>query len=1207
MPREHTEPRVDFGFRHPDENTPPSSATPAAEPAPVVSEAFRAKAEQWKRDLLDVSRRNRAINYRVTKSSLSLPAGPEDLYEAFVSTDGQLSFAARNYAPDAADPAVDQRTLDAFTAAQRLADRARLADREQGIQVLFVALGWLNWVDNEGHQLRSPLVLAPVDLTFDRQDRLVNVQAAADDPAELNPSLSYLLASQHGIRLPELEDAEGEPAFPTLDALLVKVRDCVAKQPGWTVEVDGPAVDVFAFAKLAMVDEIDRGLSQLAAHPILRALAGEEALPEPPEPSQEPLDRRLAPGALRTVVDADAYQLQAVALAAEGGSFVIEGPPGTGKSQTITNIVSELLAQGKRVLFVAEKRVAREVVLDNLRAAGLGEAVLHLASNAGATNRADAKAQVIKEIVETLDSGPPPPRPDASLPGRYGELRSRLNAYAAGIARPLGDGGWTDAFEVIGEAIRLAADFREGVDPPAIDDRSRFWLDDVTDAPRALDDFAADDVALLATPWVNLRLPADGARLTAAFETLAALEQRATGLLAPLLTGGSMAASAMTIEQLADVQRALAGVGVYREKAASFLRYLNPGYYAARGDYRDYLEAGYRETGSEGVTAASLESLLGEGRAALAACADAFGEAAPVTATSAAISQWASLMSPGLARIGAATAMAEVLARVEPLGMREVFAALLADSANHRRLASVVPATVYGAWARRLAQGDLAMTPEQHARLVEAFARVDAEMIGWARTNVLATVRERRPRTANHRAMAPLVKYAHAKRRPALRTMLGHSREAVQLLKPCLLMSPLAAAQYLCHGEGRSYAFDTVIVDEASMIPTPDMVVALGLAPRAIIVGDSKQMPPTNFFTKEISPISDSEDDVTFESILDEAAPLLPSAMLRAHYRSRDDALIAFSNAYFYDGRLIAFPDAWGDRPESGVRFEFVADAVYGRGKSRANPAEARRAIELLRAELDASSGQRQVSITAMSLAQQQEILEQLESAAALDPLLRAWVEGGGLVRNLETVQGDESDVMILSVGYGKDADGRLFMNFGPLGQEKGERRLNVAITRAKWKTVLVTSLRTGDIDPARTSATGTLRLRDYLDYAERGPIALPPAVSAAGAALSAFEDVVLQSLRAQGLDCEPRVGVGGYRVDIAVRHPHDRERFVLAVECDGPGYSGAPAARDRELGRRAALERMGWNVHRVFAPAWLRDPHAELTRLLERYRQATL
>jgi len=1213
--KQYKEPVVDFGFRIPspgDENAPrqQAAATNAHAGSAPVSDAFRARAERWKRDLLDVTRRNRAINHRTSRATLPLPALPDDLWDTLVVNEGTTKFTARNFAPDAPRPNEDDRAIEAFASANRLADRGRLADREQGIQVLFAALGWLSWVDPEGHQLRSPLVLVPVDLVHDRQEKEVRVQAAADDPPEVNPSLTYLLQVQSGIRLPELEDAEGEPLHASLDAFLEAVRQVVAKQPGWVVEKDGPVIDVFAFAKLAMVDLIDHSLPRLSQHPILRALAGEQELPRP-EPAADGLDGRYAPGALKTVVDADAYQLEAVALAASGASFVIEGPPGTGKSQTITNITAELMAHGKRVLFVAEKRVAREVVLENLQKAGLGEACLHLASNAGATSRADAKAQVIKEIVDTLDAGPPPPQPDAALPQRYAEVRQRLNAYAGAIGGPLGDGGWTTPYDVFGTAIRLAPDRRENIAIPPIAGKSRFWMDDVSDIAKSLDAFPQADLALLASPWVHLRWtspdPAKQEQLRTALETLARLGSESEAA-APALGPNVGPAPAMPVAGLTDLAAGLEKVAGYRKRAKSFLKFLNPGFYAAKGDYKKYLAAGYVETRDEGALAAHLRQLLSGTEAAVAVAGDAFGDAVPAAGAAAEISAWAAGLLPGLDRFPVLTELAGLLAGLAPLEMREAVSALLADTTTHNRLTSVVPATVYGGWAYQLSQRDLSMPPDQHARLAESFARLDAEMIGWARTAVLSEVRSRRPRSVNHSAMAPLVKYARAKRRPALRTMLGNSREAVQLLKPCLLMSPLAAAQYLCHGESGTYQFDTVIVDEASMIPTPDMVIALSLAPQAIIVGDSKQMPPTNFFNKEIAAVGEpdsGEDDVTFESILDEAAPLISSTMLRAHYRSRDESLIAFSNVHFYDGRLIAYPDAWGNRPESGVRFEFVEDAVYGRGQSRANPAEAKRIIDVLRSELQASEGKRQVAITAMSLAQQAEILEQINDQAALDPVVRGWLEGGGLVRNLETVQGDESDVMLLSVGYGKDAEGKMYLNFGPLGQEKGERRLNVAITRAKWKTVLVSSIRSGDIDPARTSSTGTLRLRDYLDYAERGPESLPPSVRGAATEPTPFERVVIDALTAQGLQCVPRVGVGGYQVDIAVRHPDDPERFVLAIECDGPSFFTAPACRDREIGRQGVLTRMGWNLHRAYAPAWYRHPEGELNRLLAAYQTA--
>lgn len=1193
---------VDFGSRR-----------PSAAPAPPLSEAFRLRTERWKRELLDVTRRNRGINYRPTRTTLDVPALPADLWDLLLVNEGAITLEARNFAPDAPRPFADPRAVEAFASAARLIERARLADREQGIQVLFAALGWLNWRDSEGHQLRSPLVLVPVDLAYNRQDRELILQAAADDPPEVNPSLAYLLQAQYGVTLPGLEDAEGEPIHASLAAFLDAVRSAIARQDGWFVEGDGPVVDVFAFAKLAMVEEIDRSIHRLAAHPLLRALAGDEPLPQPTgEPPSGPLDLRYPPGSLRVVVDADAYQLEAVGMAAAGQSFVIEGPPGTGKSQTITNIIAELLAQGRRVLFVAEKRVAREVVLENLAKAGLAEACLHLAANAGARSRADAKAQVIKEIVATLDAGSPLPPPDAALPQRYGEIRERLNAYAEALARPLGDGGWTSAYDVIGTAVQLAADRRDVADIPSIDTLSRFWLDDVLDEAKSLDACKPAGLALMAGPWSTLRWtsfdPGRQAKLRAALETLASTRERIETIAGPVLGPTLLPPAALTPGAVGDLASRLEGVALYRRKSGSFLRFLDPGFYASRRHLKQYLAAGYRETHTEASLAAALRDAEAAMAGAFAVAADAFGPAAPSAAPIGEISAWASALLADIDALPVATEIAAVLARLEPLGMRPAAIALLADPSTHGQLAAVMRASIYAAWARHALQGDLALSPDQHQRLVDSFARLDSEMIGWARSAVLAEVRARRPRSVNNAIMAPLVKYARAKRRPALRTMLGNAREAIQSLKPALFMSPLAAAQYLCHDDGNTYRFDAVIVDEASMIPTPDMVVALSLAPQAIIVGDSRQMPPTNFFNKEIAaftPDDSADEEIAFESILDEAAPLLPSTMLRAHYRSRDESLIAFSNVYFYDGRLIAFPDAWGDRPESGVRFELVADAVYGRGGTRSNPAEAVRALEVLRDELQASDFQKQVAITAMSIAQQQEIVQQLDQAASGDEIVRRWLESGGLVRNLETVQGDESDVMILSVGYGKDADGRMILNFGPLGQEKGERRLNVAVTRARWKTVVVSSIRSTDIDPARTSSTGTLRLRDYLDYAERGPVALPATPATAAKDPRPFEQAVRSALEAHGLQCLPQVGVGGYRVDIAVRHPQDAERFVLAVQCDGPTYFNAPACRDRDLSHTFVLKRMGWQVHRVHAPAWFRDPQAELQRILDHYRSA--
>jgi very-short-patch-repair endonuclease len=430
-------------------------------------------------------------------------------------------------------------------------------------------------------------------------------------------------------------------------------------------------------------------------------------------------------------------------------------------------------------------------------------------------------------------------------------------------------------------------------------------------------------------------------------------------------------------------------------------------------------------------------------------------------------------------------------------------------------------------------------------------------------------------------------------------------------------MSPLAVAQYLGHDEGSKYRFDVCVIDEASMIPTADVALAISLADQVVVTGDSKQMPPTSFFdraTLDPDPdpdpatgeLPDPTADLVFESILDEAGTTLPSRSLLWHYRSRDESLIAFSNAKFYGGSLMTFPAPAPVRKDAGVRLEYVEGAVYGRGGSRANPAEAERAVELLLQELR-EHPEREVAVTAMSTAQQSEINGRIEQTALENEVLRGWVGAGGRAKNLETVQGDECDTMILSLGYGRDATGRMILNFGPLATEGGQRRWNVAVTRARWKTILVASITAGDISPERATSAGALALRDYLDYAERGAVALAGAerVNSSTDVDSSFEQAVLRAMTDAGLACVPQVGAGSYRVDIGVLRPGTEGEFVLGVECDGAAYRSAASARDRDVTRPFVLENMGWRVHRVWSASWFKDPRKELAAIVGAYQQA--
>ncbi|MGD9932896.1 MAG: AAA domain-containing protein, partial [Dehalococcoidia bacterium] len=618
--------------------------------------------------------------------------------------------------------------------------------------------------------------------------------------------------------------------------------------------------------------------------------------------------------------------------------------------------------------------------------------------------------------------------------------------------------------------------------------------------------------------------------------------------------------------------------------------------------------AGLPVRGDEAARAAT-------GREALNTLEALFSELRPsgVGPALGAIAAWASAarqlvpLTPGLVRLR------QRLSALEPLAMRSVVEERLA-SGDVENVAARTIAAVRLSWIEETLGTVTLSDGAEIRRLASRLAEAEYALDHWSRDTSLSAAASRRPSTnvpvPTDSELGRLLRWAGAKRRPPLRKVLAEAPTAVQRLKPCLVMSPLAVAQYLGHQDGSRYRFDVCVVDEASMIPTADVIVALSLGRQAVITGDSRQMPPTAFFDRTVLDSAEDDDDdgdsLTFESILDQASTLLPSRSLLWHYRSRDEALIAFSNAKFYDGRLITFPPPFLRQPTSGVHFIHTPEAVYGRGGSRANPAEAERVVAALAAEL-AAHPSREIAITAMSIAQQAEINARIEAQAASDPGLSDWLAAGGRAKNLETIQGDECDTMILSLGYGRDAAGKLFMNFGPLARDGGERRLNVAITRARWKSVLVSSIRASDIPAERATAPGALALRDYLDYAERGPAVLAGAVrtSVGAATESPFESALLRELTGAGLRCVPQVGVGTYRVDIGVLRPGSESDFVLGVECDGAAYHSSSSARDRDVIRQLVLENVGWRIHRVWSIAWVCNPDHEIDSILAAYEAA--
>lgn len=437
------------------------------------------------------------------------------------------------------------------------------------------------------------------------------------------------------------------------------------------------------------------------------------------------------------------------------------------------------------------------------------------------------------------------------------------------------------------------------------------------------------------------------------------------------------------------------------------------------------------------------------------------------------------------------------------------------------------------------------------------------------------------------------------RRHKPIRQLLLEIPELVQDLMPCMMMSPLTVSQYL--GSER-LAFDLVLFDEASQVKPEDALPAILRGSQLVLAGDPKQLPPTTFFEGALDGDAAGDEQLdALESILDETGIWLPERLLRWHYRSRDDALIAFSNREFYGNRLITFPSATNDEA-IGVTFIHCQDAVYDRGGTATNTKEARVVADTV-ARLVLGHSADSIGVVAFSQRQQNAILDVFEERASGDPLFDALIAGTDtaepfFVKNLETVQGDERDMIVISVGYGPDDKGHLTMNFGPLNREGGARRLNVAVTRARKRIVVVASMVAQDI--ASDASAGAQLLRRYLDFAARGREALETAQATSSAPESPFEEAVGAALEARGLRVEPQVGCGPYRVDFGIRDPDNPGHYLLGVECDGATYHSSQTARDRDRLREQVLEDRGWKLVRIWSSDWWRNPEAQIDRVLE-------
>ncbi len=1329
-----------------------------------MTDHIRGQLEKARLELLDLSSRNRLLNAPLesAKSARSIRVRDEvvsEIYRLLVtegkvltfapglerSNDGSSDAAAETDEADLPQPdekeSVDERgvksrhrdaKLQTAMTSRGLQKRllqmyydARTFAEEQGVNILYLALGFLKWVEADDKKTAryAPLVLVPVNLERQSAAEKFRLRWSQED-ADGNLTLAAKLDTEFQLKLPPFPDVSADDF--DLGKYFDAVAEAVKLQPGWEVLRDDILLGFFSFAKFLMYRDLDPANwpeAALAEHPLVSGLLGAGVAPQSLAiPEEAHLDAHLRVAEVGHVVDADSSQTMAIQEVRRGANLVIQGPPGTGKSQTISNFIAGAVLDGKKVLFVAEKMAALEVVKRRLDAIGLGPICLEMHSNKV------QKRAVLDELGRTMQLGKPSGGAETGLHQALEEVRGTLNRHCDRM-HSMQLPGEVSAYESMGVLTRLR---KRGLAPleialespeswsPAERIRRKNLVGQIAEwitanglpATHAWQGATCGPMLRADADLLLSKLPAnlpvlDAAASAASMFGMSTLEA-AWSLAAHLranpgmptegisaaawrtraveirdLVARGQACSALRAEldaifiptaweqDLRETRHNLAvhGDGMLKFLFGSFRQAKNtltgllrnpgalPSTAAGRVSLIDRLMAGQKARADlsqlEALGREAFGSLwrgessdwaLLERIAAWAASrpdalaflhVDAVAAFGPLDRSRTALLELSRQLGCGDSLLGeieaTRTRLHGWLADPEGLSRWTSYHAL-AIAARASGLAALmdlladgrVPASqaldrfafaYHNAMLRTMASREPALARfdgDTHNRLVDHFASLDAQLLERNRGDIIRKHYAGIPRVAGPVGALGVVSSEIAKKRRhlPLRQLVKQAGPALQALKPVFLMSPLSVAQFL---EPGALDFDLLVIDEASQIQPVDALGAMSRCRQAVVVGDDKQLPPTRFFSRMMGEdVSDEDDPATVAGDLESVLGLcrakgFPERMLRWHYRSRHESLIAVSNHEFYDNRLFIVPSPF--RSEGGLRFHHQPGALYEPGLG-VNRVEAKAVAEAaLRHALERPG--LSLGIGAFSIRQRDAILEELERLRRANPAAEPFFAAGAhaaepfFVKNLENVQGDERDVIFISVGYGRDASGNFAMRFGALNAPGGERRLNVLISRSKLRCEVFSPILADDIDPARAKGRGVAALRTFLRFAQSG--ILPAGAQPESAGGRKMVEEVAAVLRGAGLEAKERFGLAGLFVELAVIDPAKPGEVLLGVEIDGDEYRASRSARDRDRLRASVLQRQGWRLYRVWSADWYQRPDEQAKRLLAAIEQAKI
>lgn len=1358
----------------------------------IIEKSIDKRIYKWKEKLIDLTKRNRLLSFKTSKYSTLriIDEQPPEVYRSLVQNMQIMEFLPINVnnedIPEEEKKSLQElnkdiefktqefkeyeveelnkKHIDKFLQTKlsqqdltktlnKISTTAKSTNDDLGYNVLFLALGSVIWYesDNSDEKMEAPVILIPVEIKRKSIGQPYTIKYN-EDSVILNPALTLKFKRDFGINLEDIVlDEDGINPIEVFSQVQEKIKN----KSRWKL-LNNIYISLFSFAKFVMYKDIDEYQELIKNNKLVRTICGlndeKQVSTESICPLSE-LDKRIQPQTTYQILDADSSQQQAIQIVKSGNNLVIEGPPGTGKSQTIANIIAELLSQNKKVLFVSQKIAALDVVKNRLDTNGLAPYCLELHSNK--TN----KKRVLNELLNTLEYnfiG----HYDADSLSKLSDDIKTLKTYSKELHTPMGTLQYSP-FEALGIVLNnklpdlryIFNDYDKWTKEQLATNKALFtnakeilkklgnpkdfaWYgaeirdieyEEKNQLQKGIDSFVTNinnlencikilssEILLRQTTKlseINTLLDIANIILNIPVTAISTIAYDDTKLANDIKTVCDNVKQFNLFNNRIknkynlgilneDLDNLIFKFKLYRDK---FISRISFKYYKDCKYIKQYYTNTYRPNLDELVNDLQNLKELNLSIVKLEECNNIATELydkvwnknnpdeSIIQTQSNYLLKFKELVKTGkyftknilnkidsqdidyekirqliteinklqinikndfdlisnILKFDCNKAFSTNYINVEFQQLKDKFISISekADDLTlwFKYLQSIdaIEAAQLKEFWDKCAENNLPLDDYDTAletqflrvwlngyvlknnnilkmfnaldqdKLVKEFKYLDKNQINSAKERLLTVL------SSN----ALLVKDEYSKEaielkrqgklqriRKSLRQIILSIPNLFLSLKPCLMMSPSTVAQLL---DPEVFHFDVVIFDEASQLTTEDCIGSIIRGDRLVVAGDTKQLPPTSFFKTvvEEDEIENEDDDkievcerIDLDSILDECTTSgFPQCMLKWHYRSKHEFLIAFSNKHLYQ-ELYTFPSCIEDSEILGIKFLYNQPSDTTKENKRLEEAQivAHAVMQHAKKHPEMSLG-----VATLNIKQKGLIESEIEKLREKDPSCEDFFDNNKteyfFVKNLESIQGDERDVIMISVGYFKNQNGILPMNFGPINKDGGERRLNVLITRARYMVEVFSGIKASDFNMDKTNSRGVQLLQWYLDFAERGEIALKQTTDTGYSDCfdSPFEEAVCKALRDKGYSVKTQVGCSGYKIDLAIRDKDNPGQFLLGIECDGAKYHSCATARDRDRLRQEVLEKLGWKIYRIWSTDWFKNPQKQLDKLV--------